>query len=1459
MNIGITALFKGSAFSASLPQVAVFFGRALVSLGHNVNFLLPSDSDLWFTDCLGTCDIKSIKLEAGANVVFYDLIIEICWFLPPEVRKQIGNRVVMFYHESPTFHDMEKSVYKSTVLIRNFKGVDAIWTWAHFDEDDINYLQVLSRLQVYKCPYVWEPFFVEKFTLPKIADLSGSPHIIICENNRTNSSSCIIPLTILSEIKKDESEISWSVMNALEIVKRPYFIKNIVENLYLGKDVSGNFMGRVRIVDFAIKKCCILSHQRWLPIKYMLLDALWLGLPLIHNCDMIKTIPGGENYYELNRIDQALTKWNNINKAGHSESQLNLTREEINLRWGPNVLKRVLPNLIEKLSGLRDTVIRLAFCDMWADFNCDHNLFVGALKTAGVKFIKDLIHPNLVIFGPFGKEHEKFKFINKIYYTGENLPPITDNIDVKINIGFSYDKSENYFRMPNWLLELNLFGIDENLAKNPYPFNPKLLFRKKDTLRNKFCIFVASRPMCNERNTIFNTVSRYKKVDSAGTVFNNSEWVPSGPGGSGGQQAKIKAFENYKFAIVGENSKSDGYVTEKLLHAKLGGCVPIYWGDPSVNLEFEKGSFLNAADFASEEDLLNRIAYLDTNDSAWVTIANMPLIKETKISLWKDKILNFARNCLNLVKPQNKEIPYSMEPVKTDDSVKRIIITSCNGKFTSSVIRLVKSRPSDIDVYVWVWDMTKEQKEAILKAGAKRVFEFDCNWQPLNFPDFWSPEHYAWKPLLWNELNKQECLKEGTSVLYLDSGIEIVGDLSSIWSAIENEGVFMCNIEHKMVTWCKPEFYNLLNMSKSEGDAFQYTSAVVGFKSGLLKDVFSKVAEYGKEPNLITGKKWYRFSNDCYGHRQDQSVLSIVGIRAKIKTHEFAKFTGEDCQEQSISEGKVFYLHRGLWKKTLVEEIDGIDSIQVVNLAHRADRLNKFYLDQPFLQGKCTRVEAVYGKNILLNQDIIRLFANNDFNWKKSVMGCALSHYEIWKKVAAGDLGSNVLVFEDDAVLAKGFATTWNSIVDFVPVDSDVIMLGGVLPPNKKLLPIVTEKVNDSFGKIKPHIIGGVLNKSFHFCTYSYILTKTGAQKLCALIFEKGIFTSIDHMMVNHMNGLLNIYFTTPLLCGCVQDNDKTYIDADFNNFNRIDNYDSEIWNNNDAFCAADLSGFMPIVYFETGQNTGCLEQNWLKEIFSREFIWIQNLDPCRLPKGTTVCIYYQHTTQVAIIEDWISKHSDFGFKLILLHLSDEACVSDVRLYSNPAIKKVFRNYWRPDVIGPKVVHLPLGYNKSSNLTASFVERKYIWSFAGAMDRPLRKEILESIEKTGLQGYIHKTPTWGTDKNLSGSEYIKLIADSKIIPCMPGFANVETYRFYEALESGAIPMVSLDEKNSFTNILSGSLNPPLLAIAGTDWSIIGVLGTQDSMLKSIAQDTQNWWIGYKLYLKKMVKGVLNCL
>ena len=280
----------------------------------------------------------------------------------------------------------------------------------------------------------------------------------------------------------------------------------------------------------------------------------------------------------------------------------------------------------------------------------------------------------------------------------------------------------------------------------------------------------------------------------------------------------------------------------------------------------------------------------------------------------------------------------------------------------------------------------------------------------------------------------------------------------------------------------------------------------------------------------------------------------------------------------------------------------------------------------------------------------------------------------------------------------------------------------------------------------------------------------------------------------------------------------------------------------------------IPFIYFDDRSKKIC-EQLWLEELIGRNLVWYKNDENPVFEKGTSVLLYYQWFVNYMLIEKWISENPEYTY--FLIHLSDEHCRSDVRIYNNPSIHKIFRNYWRPEVISDKVIHIPLGYNKCNrDICKPLLERKYDWSFAGAMDRPMRKEILNELEKINLVHKVHRTPTWDSSINLSEKDYLNLLLDTKIVPCMPGFFNVECFRFYEALECGAIPVISLDNKESYLNILAGPTTPLFIGCSGTDWSIVEILAKDKAMMKRAHDEIHSWWSDYKIYLKNKMRSII---
>ena len=82
-------------------------------------------------------------------------------------------------------------------------------------------------------------------------------------------------------------------------------------------------------------------------------------------------------------------------------------------------------------------------------------------------------------------------------------------------------------------------------------------------------------------------------------------------------------------------------------------------------------------------------------------------------------------------------------------------------------------------------------------------------------------------------------------------------------------------------------------------------------------------------------------------------------------------------------------------------------------------------------------------------------------------------------------------------------------------------------------------------------------------------------------------------------------------------------------------------------------------------------------------------------------------------------------------------------------------------------------------------DRTYVWSFVGTnwMGRANQLEPLQALEPKCVEFYSE----WASNEQLSQPDYLALLQDTMFVPCPRG-NNVETYRFYEALENGCIPV-----------------------------------------------------------------------
>ena len=99
------------------------------------------------------------------------------------------------------------------------------------------------------------------------------------------------------------------------------------------------------------------------------------------------------------------------------------------------------------------------------------------------------------------------------------------------------------------------------------------------------------------------------------------------------------------------------------------------------------------------------------------------------------------------------------------------------------------------------------------------------------------------------------------------------------------------------------------------------------------------------------------------------------------------------------------------------------------------------------------------------------------------------------------------------------------------------------------------------------------------------------------------------------------------------------------------------------------------------------------------------------------------------------------------------------------------------------------------------------------------------------------------------------MGNTKFVLVSHGYFHPETYRLYEALESGCIPII--ENPHSFFDTFLP--NNPIIKIKL--WKeanqIINELKNDKIKILNISKSIKKWWIEYKLLLRKKIKEKIN--
>ena len=349
----------------------------------------------------------------------------------------------------------------------------------------------------------------------------------------------------------------------------------------------------------------------------------------------------------------------NIDEQNINDNNLEKNKEEneVKEKQEENIDKKEIEtNKNEYIIGTFDPLhkrkIYVKYMDFWPAFQLSrfdvHRILLERYE------VIESEKPDYVIFGEFGGENYGIENrINcvKLFLTIENRGPNFDNTDYAIGIHY-IEKGDRYFRKPTETHQLSAIQTVYNVTQ----------VKNIDIPSKKFCAWVVSNGGGTERNNFYDKLSQYKVVDSGGSFRNNV----GGPVGD-----KLEFLSHYKFSICFENSKTQGYISEKLVDAFEAGTIPIYFGDDTVLELLNNKSYIHVKDESEFDEKIELIKKIDNNDTLYQEMIREKIVlDDTRYAKELQKYKNFIYHIIEQDKEKAKRFKRENENPENKDEHK---------------------------------------------------------------------------------------------------------------------------------------------------------------------------------------------------------------------------------------------------------------------------------------------------------------------------------------------------------------------------------------------------------------------------------------------------------------------------------------------------------------------------------------------------------------------------------------------------------------------------------------------------------------------------------------------------------------------------------------------------------------------------------------------------------------------
>lgn len=212
----------------------------------------------------------------------------------------------------------------------------------------------------------------------------------------------------------------------------------------------------------------------------------------------------------------------------------------------------------------------------------------------------------------------------------------------------------------------------------------------------------------------------------------------------------------------------------------------------------------------------------------------------------------------------------------------------------------------------------------------------------------------------------------------------------------------------------------------------------------------------------------------------------------------------------------------------------------------------------------------------------------------------------------------------------------------------------------------------------------------------------------------------------------------------------------------------------------------------------------------------------------------------------------------VLIHLSDEWFSGGYRLYRH--FDAVIRNFHTRLASGPGILTIPEGYSNGTAVDGAFkpaTARPYAWSFVGEI-KASRADMVRALDGVGPALLLGTSSISGSgDGRMTKPAYDAALADSVFSPCPMGNAILETWRLYESLELGCIPLLERRSTLDYFGNLFGEHPIPTFRNWHGARTWMETAYADPIRLVHLQRDIGAWWNRHKRDVQRAIRATVE--